>query len=422
MSNGSKREQIYKCGWLWQTGYYAKTKRKGERGMREGWEYKKLGELVQVLNGYAFKSSLYENQGIRVLRITNVQKGNIVDDDPKYYPLSLTDEIRNYLLKENDLLMSLTGNVGRVGLLTKDMLPAALNQRVACLRILSNGLNLGFLFHYLNSDKFEQDAVLSAKGIAQKNMSTEWLKDYKLPLPPISVQQTIVSELDKINELIRLKKEQQKDYDNLAQSIFYEMFGDPVINEKGWEFMKIGEIGTVERGAGISKKDFVEDGLPCIHYGQLHTILGPTTRHHHSCIPESLLPKYKIAHTNDVIMAITSEDVEGSCKSTAWLGNYDIVIGSDAAILHHEQDGTFLSYYTMTKAFFNEKSKYAKGFKVTHISAKEIENIPVYLPPLALQKDFAKRIEVIEHQKENIKSTIQDLETLLASRMQYWFD
>ena len=390
--------------------------------MKHGWDYKKLGELVQVLNGYAFKSSLYENQGIRVLRITNVQKGNIVDDDPKYYPLSLTDEIRNYLLKENDLLMSLTGNVGRVGLLTKEMLPAALNQRVACLRILSNGLNLGFLFHYLNSDKFEQDAVLSAKGIAQKNMSTEWLKDYKLPLPPISVQQTIVSELDKINELIRLKKEQLKDYDNLAQSIFYEMFGDPVVNEKGWKVKKIGEIGTVERGAGISKKDFVEDGLPCIHYGQLHTILGPTTRHHHSCIPESLLPKYKIAHTNDVIMAITSEDVEGSCKSTAWLGNYDIVIGSDAAILHHEQDGTFLSYYTMTKAFFNEKSKYAKGFKVTHISAKEIENIPVYLPPLALQKDFAKRIEVIEQQKENIKSTIQDLETLLASRMQYWFD
>ena len=389
--------------------------------MKHGWDYKKLGELVQVLNGYAFKSSLYENQGIRVLRITNVQKGNIVDDDPKYYPLSLTDEIRNYLLKESDLLMSLTGNVGRVGLLTKEMLPAALNQRVACLRILSNGLNLGFLFHYLNSDKFEQDAVLSAKGIAQKNMSTEWLKDYKLPLPPISVQQSIVSELDKINELIRLKKEQLKDYDNLAQSIFYEMFGDPVINEKGWEFMKIGEIGTVERGAGISKKDFVEDGLPCIHYGQLHTILGPTTRHHHSCIPESLLPKYKIAHTNDVIMAITSEDVEGSCKSTAWLGNYDIVIGSDAAILHHEQDGTFLSYYTMTKAFFNEKSKYAKGFKVTHISAKEIENIPVYLPPLALQKDFAQRIELIEKQKAEIQSTIADLETLLASRMQYWF-
>ena len=121
-------------------------------------------------------------------------------------------------------------------------------------------------------------------------------------------------------------------------------------------------------------------------------------------------------------MAITSEDVEGSCKSTAWLGNYDIVVGSDAAILHHEQDGTFLSYYTKTKAFFNEKSKYAKGFKVTHISTKEIEKIPVYLPPLSLQHEFAERIDNIENQKTQICSTIRELETLLASRMQYWFD
>ena len=277
---------------------------------------------------------------------------------------------------------------------------------------------------YLNHHilHLNDDIYNLGKGAAQRNLDVNSFRNLIIAIPPLSTQLSIVSELDKINELIRLKMEQLKDYDNLAQSIFYEMFGDPVVNEKGWDFKKIGEIGTVERGAGISKKDFVEDGLPCIHYGQLHTILGPTTRHHHSCIPESLLPKYKIAHTNDVIMAITSEDVEGSCKSTAWLGNYDIVIGSDAAILHHEQDGTFLSYYTMTKAFFNEKSKYAKGFKVTHISAKEIENIPVYLPPLALQKDFAKRIEDIEHQKENIKSTISDLETLLASRMQYWFD
>ena len=76
----------------------------------------------------------------------------------------------------------------------------------------------------------------------------------------------------------------------------------------------------------------------------------------------------------------------------------------------------------MTKAFYNEKAKYAKGFKVTHISTKEIESIPVYLPPLSLQQDFAKRIELIEQQKAQISSTIKDLETLLASRMQYWFD
>lgn len=248
------------------------------------------------------------------------------------------------------------------------------------------------------------------------------LTDALLPLPPLSTQLSIVSELDKINELIRLKKEQLKDYDNLAQSIFYEMFGDPVENEKGWEVKKIGEIGSVERGAGISKKDFVEDGLPCIHYGQLHTILGARTKKHYTSIPYDLLPKYKVAHTGDLVMAITSEDVEGSCKSTAWLGNYDVIVGSDAAILHHKQDGTFLSYYTMTKAFYNEKAKYAKGFKVTHISTKEIEKISVFLPPLPLQHLFAQRIEQIERQKSAVQKSITDLETLLASRMQYWFE
>ena len=327
-------------------------------------------------------------------------------------------EIPNgYLINEGDYLVGMDGefNIGRWG-----KRPGLLNQRVCKMSSSSKLLDNQYMYYFMKVclKSIEDETPF----VTVKHLSAKRINQIEIPLPPLLTQQSIASELDKINELIRLKKEQLKDYDNLAQSIFYEMFGDPVVNEKGWEVKKIGEIGTVERGAGISKKDFVEDGLPCIHYGQLHTILGPTTRHHHSCIPESLLPKYKIAHTNDVIMAITSEDVEGSCKSTAWLGNYDIVIGSDAAILHHEQDGTFLSYYTMTKAFFNEKSKYAKGFKVTHISAKEIENIPVYLPPLALQKDFAKRIELIEKQKAEIQSTIADLETLLASRMQYWFD
>lgn len=104
-------------------------------------------------------------------------------------------------------------------------------------------MQLNYLFHLLNSNLFENAAIQSARGIAQLNMSTEWLKNYIIPLPPLSTQLAIVSELDKINELIRLKKEQLKDFDNLAQSLFYEMFGDPVENEKGWEAKKLGEIG-----------------------------------------------------------------------------------------------------------------------------------------------------------------------------------
>ena len=388
--------------------------------MKHGWDYKKLGELVQVLNGYAFKSSLYENQGIRVLRITNVQKGNIVDDDPKYYPLSLTDEIRNYLLKENDLLMSLTGNVGRVGLLTKEMLPAALNQRVACLRILSNGLNLGFLFHYLNSDKFEQDAVLSAKGIAQKNMSTEWLKDYKLPLPPISVQQTIVSELDKINELIRLKKEQLKDYDNLAQSIFYEMFGDPVVNEKGWGIKKLGNFCEIGTGSTPSRKnkEYYEGSISWVKSTEVSNCVIDSTEEH--------ISEIAIAETNCTIYPkgtiLIAMYGQGKTRGQIAILNIEATTNQAvAAILPSELCDKLFLYHCLHLMYENIRSM-ARGGNQANLNLAIVRSINIILPPLPLQQAFAQRIELIEQQKAEIQSTIADLETLLASRMQYWFD
>ena len=394
--------------------------------MKHGWDYKKLGELVQVLNGYAFKSSLYENQGIRVLRITNVQKGNIVDDDPKYYPLSLTDEIRNYLLKENDLLMSLTGNVGRVGLLTKEMLPAALNQRVACLRILSNGLNLGFLFHYLNSDKFEQDAVLSAKGIAQKNMSTEWLKDYKLPLPPISVQQTIVSELDKINELIRLKKEQLGDYEKLAQSLFYEMFGDPVENEKGWEVKKLGEEYKVSSSKRIMQDEWTTEGVPFLKVSDVVSKINGQNSKPSTFISETtyskLVDSNAVPVQNDIL--ITSRGTLGLCYIVKNEDRFYFQDGMITWLAECKGNITplFLTYLFKNHHFLQQITSKANKSTVAYISISQISKRKIPLPPLSLQNLFAQRIELIEQQKAEIKSTIADLETLLASRMQYWFD
>lgn len=169
------------------------------------WPTVPLGELVNVMNGFAFKSELYTNSGIRVIRITNVQKGYVKDDEPKFYPISFMDEIGKYELYENDLLVSLTGNVGRVALLPKSFLPAALNQRVACLRILDETKIVHkYLFYLLNLDNFEEKSINAASGVAQKNLSTEWLKTFEIPLPPIEIQKSLVIELDRLSEEIDL--------------------------------------------------------------------------------------------------------------------------------------------------------------------------------------------------------------------------
>ena len=172
----------------------------------ERWEWVRISSLTNILNGFAFKSVNYTNEGIRVIRITNVQDGKIVDDDPKFYPTSEMDNIQKYLLKEGDLLMSLTGNVGRVGIIDRSLIPAALNQRVACLRLYKQEI-LSYLYLYLQSDHFKSKCVASGKGMAQLNISTDWLGAHIIPLPPLAEQKRIVAKIEQLmKEIDKLKK------------------------------------------------------------------------------------------------------------------------------------------------------------------------------------------------------------------------
>lgn len=184
--------------------------------------YMKIGEICDILNGYAFKSSRYiNNKGIRVIRITNVQKGYIEDAEPKFYPEKEMNEIKKFMLEDGDLLISLTGNVGRVALIDKSMLPAALNQRVGCIRVNKKDLIYKpYLYHLLNSDYFEKQCINSSNGIAQKNMSTEWLKEYHIPVYSMDYQKKIATIFDKIDIVIKKHYKQVEILDKIAKSLF----------------------------------------------------------------------------------------------------------------------------------------------------------------------------------------------------------
>lgn len=183
----------------------------------------KLKEVCHILNGYAFRSEKYVDEGIRVIRISNVQKGYIEDEKPQFYPEDEGENIKDYLLQENDLLLSLTGNVGRVALLKKKYLPAALNQRVACLRENASAIRKKYLYYILLTNRFENECIASAKGIAQKNMSTEWLKDYSILLRPFVEQDWIIMIFDKLSLLIRDRSQQLEWLDTLIKARFVDL-------------------------------------------------------------------------------------------------------------------------------------------------------------------------------------------------------
>ena len=137
--------------------------------------WKPLGEVAEIINGYAFQSGKYSDEGLRVIRISDVQKGKISDENLRYYPIEYINKLGRAVLFKNDLVMSLTGNVGRVAVLNESHLPAGLNQRVACIRPKNNIFLTRFLFHFFDQNSFEQEAMQNATGGGQKNMSTTWL-------------------------------------------------------------------------------------------------------------------------------------------------------------------------------------------------------------------------------------------------------
>lgn len=392
--------------------------------MRKGWEYKKLGEVCDVINGYAFKSSKYTSQGTRIIRITNVQKGYVVDNNPKFYSDEDFKDLFQYSLFEGDLVMSLTGNVGRVGILQKNMLPAALNQRVACLRVKSEKMQLNYLFHLLNSNLFEIAAIQSARGIAQLNMSTEWLKNYIIPLPPLSTQLAIVSELDKINELIRLKKEQLKDFDNLAQSLFYEIFGDPVENEKGWEVKKLGEIGEFKNGLNFSKDE----------NGHSIKFLGVSDFQNKKSIASDQLAYISLSErvqedyllkTGDIVFVRSNGNKELIGRSVKMYITEPTTYSGfciRCRITDEKVDKDYIAILLKTPIIRQFMTNSGRGCNISNLNQKVLNSIPTILPPLPLQRLFAQRIEQIEQERSEVLKSIQDLETLLASRMQYWFE
>ena len=179
-----------------------------------------------MFSGYAFKSSKYVEEGIRIIRIANVQKGYIKDKMPCFYSGSDKNAAEAFALNKNDLLVSLTVNVGRVGIMTEDLLPAALNQRLACLRPKSGGLlDINYLFALLNQDKFEHAAISASSGSAQKNLSINWLKAFRIAVPSYKDQCAFAAFVQQVDKPRFAIQQQIEKLETLKASLMQEYFG-----------------------------------------------------------------------------------------------------------------------------------------------------------------------------------------------------
>ncbi len=153
------------------------------------------------------------------------------------------------------------------------------------------------------------------------------------------------------------------------------------------------DIASVTRGGNFQKKDFVEIGYPCIHYGQMYTHFGIATSGVIKYLNKDVYDKSKHAVQNDIVMAVTSENVEDVCSCTAWIGEEDIAVSGHTAIIHHNQNAKYLSYYFHTEHFYKQKQKLAHGTKVIEVTPDKLLDIIVPLPTMEKQCEIADMLD-----------------------------
>ena len=262
-----------------------------------------------------------------------------------------------------------------------------------------------------------------AKGVTIKHLVKSALLSIPIPIPPLFEQHRIVSELDCLNGIINKKREQLKELDALAQSIFYDMFGDPIMNEKGWEVKRIKNIAQVKIGpfgSLLHAHDYVENGHPVIN--PVHLKEGKISVDYNFTINDEKyfeMISYQLI-ANDIIFGRRGDI--GRCALVSEHEDKCICGTGCLYIRFREKINPQFSICSLNnKSITNYLMSRAKGATMLNINCNIIENMPMILPPLSLQQEFAEKISAIDKQKELIKQSLAEVENLFNSRMDYYF-
>lgn len=273
-------------------------------------------------------------------------------------------------------------------------------------------LNTKYLYYCLLDSIDIISTFYRGSGIKHPNMAK--VLDFQIPIPPLPIQQEIVTILDKFTQL-----EAELEAELEARSRQYEYYRNQLLafEDKEVEWKTLGDVGEFIRGNGLQKKDFTETGVGCIHYGQIYTHYGIHATNTKSFVSEELAKKLKKARKNDLVIAGVSENVEDVCKAVVWLGEEDVCISGDAFIFRHNQNPKFIGYLLQTSRFLEYKKSNAQGAKVTRLRSGSLPKYRIPIPSLEEQERIVKILDQFDALVNDIKTGLPA--EITARRAQY---
>ncbi len=367
---------------------------------KQDWTYKKLGEVATIVGGSTPKSNIEEYWGGTNYWVTPADlNGN------KYQgatPRTITDlavqKTNLQLLPTGTVLLSSRAPIGKVAITTVPMYCNQGFKNIICSNLLLNEFVYWYLLgkvDYLNS---------LGRGATFKEISKRTTEQIPIPVPPLAEQERIVAELDLLQGIIEKKKEQLKAYDQLAQSIFYSMFGDPIDNPKGWETKKLGEIceNCDSMRKPITAKDREQGEIP--YYGASGIV---------DYVKDYIFDgDYLLISEDGANLIARSTPIAFSIKGKTWVNNHAHVLKFTNQITQQ---------YVEFSINLRDVSTIVTGCAQPKLTQANLNKIPISFPPLSLQQEFAEKVEAIERQKALVQQSIEEVQTMFDCTMDKYF-
>lgn len=395
--------------------------------MKQGWEIKKLGDICTIkgrigFRGYTRNDLVEEGEGAITLSPSNIVNDVINFDKCQYISWYKYDESPEIQIFEGDVIYAKTASIGKVAIIKHLPEKATINPQFVVFKDIK--CNHDFLYYAVRGNGFKEQVSLIINGVAIPTISQSNMAKLTIPVPPIAEQEKIVAELDCLSGIIEKKKQQLKELDNLAQSIFYEMFGSVDDNHKNHEIRTLSEVFSIIKDGTHQTPQYIDDKEIGFKFLSAKDVVGGVINWENiKYISEDLhneLYKRVAPQMNDILLC--KNGTYGICALVETDAVFDIYVS--LALLRPKE--SYVPKY-LVHAINNPSTKSQfdgsiKGIGVPNLHLGEIKKTNIIVPPFTLQQDFASKIESIEKQKELIAQSIKETETLFNSRMDYYFN
>ena len=397
--------------------------------MKQGWEIKKLGECFEYIKNGANIKQERGAGGIPITRIETLSGGVFNRDRLGYADIETIDKYQSYVMESGDLLLSHINSksyIGRVVVYVKEGDETIIHgMNLLRLKVIPDLISPFYMYYYSQTHKFKSQIANRRKdAVNQSSISVADLKTIDVPVPPREEQERIVEELECLSGVIEKKREQLRELDALAQSIFYQMFGDPITNEKGWEIDRLGNMCDISSSKRIYAHEYCEDGIPFYRGKEITEKSKGNDISVELYIAEDryneLKHKYGVPQIGDIL--ITAVGTIGNI----WVVDNDTPFYfKDGNVLWLQIKDNINPIYFKT-LLYNLIDKYkesmANGCAYSALTIVNLKEMQTNKIPFVLQQQFAEKIEKIEQQKKLISQSIKEVEDLFNSRMKYYFN